>query len=142
MSKTILVVEDELITRDILTTWLEGAGYDTLIAANGLEGLLEVRKNSPDLVVADIMMPQMDGLELCHMMRQLSGTPVMFLTGFGSENYKRKGFRAGGNDYLVKPVEMDDFLARVSDLLTHTYSPFPPKIDTIQARTRESSGQI
>ena len=129
MSQTVLVVEDEFITRDILTTWLEEAGYNTCSAGNGLEGLLEAREKSPDLVVADIMMPQMDGYELCTMMRQLSSTPFMFLTGFGSENHKRQGFRLGANEFLVKPVDMDVFLERVSDLLSKAYPSTPPTIE-------------
>ena len=129
MSQTVLVVEDENITRDILTTWLEEAGYNTCSAGNGLEGLLEAREKSPDLVVADIMMPQMDGYELCKMMRQLSSTPFMFLTGFGTENHKRQGFRLGANEFLVKPVDMDVFLQRVSDLLSKAYPSTPPTIE-------------
>ena len=71
MSQTVLIVEDENITRDILVTWLEEAGYDTCSAGNGLEGLLEARAQSPDLGVADIMLPQMEGYELCKLMRHL-----------------------------------------------------------------------
>ena len=129
MSQTVLVVEDENITRDILVTWLEEAGYDTCSAGNGLEGLLEAREKSPDLIVADIMMPQMDGYELCSMMRQLSSTPFMFLTGFATENHKRQGFRMGANEFLTKPVDMDVFLQRVSELLSKSYPSTPPTIE-------------
>lgn len=138
MSQTVLIVEDENITRDILVTWLEEAGYDTCSAGNGLEGLLEAREKSPDLVVADIMMPQMDGYELCKMMRQLCSTPFMFLTGFGSENHKRQGFRMGANDFLVKPVDMDVFLQRVSDLLSKTYPSSPPTIEPFRRTGSEN----
>ena len=129
MTQTVLIVEDENITRDILITWLEEAGYDTCSAGNGLEGLLEAREKSPDLVVADIMMPQMDGYELCKMMRQLSSTPFMFLTGFGTENHKRQGFRLGANEFLVKPVDMEVFLQSVSDLLGKAYPSTPPTVE-------------
>jgi DNA-binding response OmpR family regulator len=134
MSQTVLVVEDEAITRDILTTWLEEAGYEACSAANGLEGLMAARENALDLVVADIMMPQVDGYELCRLMRQLSGMPFMFLTGLGTEKHKRQGFRAGANEYLVKPVDMDYFLSRVSYLLSLSYADNPPTIETLQRK--------
>jgi|GEM_PF-1185732 two-component system response regulator VanR len=129
MSQTVLVVEDENVTRDILVTWLEEAGYDTCSAGNGLEGLMEAREKSPDLIVADIMIPQMDGYELCNMMRQLSSTPFMFLTGFNTENHKRQGFRMGANKFLTKPLDMDVFLQRVSDFLSKSYPSTPPTIE-------------
>ena len=129
MSQTVLVVEDENVTRDILITWLEEAGYDTCSAENGLEGLLEAKEKSPDLVVADIMMPQMDGYELCKMMRQLCSTPFMFLTGFATAEHKRQGYRLGADEFLVKPVDMDIFLKRVSKLLSKAYPPTPPTIE-------------
>ena len=137
MSQTVLIVEDENVTRDILVTWLEEAGYDTCSAGNGLEGLLEAKEKAPDLVVADIMMPQMDGYELCKLMRQLSSTPFMFLTGFGTEDHKRQGFRLGANEFLVKPVDMDVFLQRVSELLSKSYPPTPPTIEPFRRIDRE-----
>ncbi len=132
MSNTVLVVEDEEVTRDILATWLEEAGYETCTAGNGFEGLVEVKENSPDLVVTDIMMPQMDGYELCRLTREVSGTPFIFLTGLATENNKREAYKSGATEYLIKPIDMDDFLRKVADLLALPQSPGPAEIQTIQ----------
>lgn len=132
MSNTILVVEDEEVTRDILATWLEEAGYDTCTAGNGFEGLIEVKQSSPDLVVTDIMMPQMDGYELCRLTREVSGAPFIFLTGLATANNKREAYKSGATEYLVKPIEMDNFLAKVAELLALPQSSGPPEMHTIQ----------
>lgn len=117
MSKKILIVEDEDIIREVLCSWLEEADYQTLTASNGLAGLEAILQHDPDLIVADIMMPQLDGIELCRLTRETSGTPILLLTGLGGEEHRKAGYQVGANDYLVKPVDMEDFLAKVSYLL-------------------------
>ena len=117
MADTVLVVEDEEPVRELLATWLEDAGYDTCFGSNGEEGLKLLYDRRPDLVVADVMMPEMDGYEFCRLVRQVSKTPIMILSGLGGEVEKIKGLDLGADDYVVKPVGMDEFLARVAALL-------------------------
>lgn len=117
MPDTVLIVEDEAPVRELLTTWLEEAGYAPRSAANGIEGLREVYQARPDVIVADILMPQMDGFEFCKLVREVTDAPIMFLTGLGEEQRKVEGLNLGADDYIVKPVGMDEFLARIAALL-------------------------
>ena len=117
MVDTVLIVEDEESVRELLAAWLDDAGYETRMASNGLEGLREVYQTHPDLIVADILMPQMDGYEVCRLVREVTEAPIMMLTGLGEEAKKVKGLNLGADEYVVKPVGMDEFLARVAALL-------------------------
>ncbi|MDP6799195.1 MAG: response regulator [SAR202 cluster bacterium] len=117
MTDKVLVVDDEQPVRDLLLTWLEEAGYETCFGTNGLEGLQALYEHRPDLVIADIMMPEMDGFEFCRQVRQVSKAPIMILSGLGQEVEKIKGFDLGADDYVVKPVGMDEFLARAAALI-------------------------
>ena len=117
MAETVLVVDDEETIREILTTWLEDSGYETYTSSNGIEALRELYQRRPDLVIADILMPEMDGYEFCRLVREVSEAPVMLLTALGKEQDKVKGLNLGADDYVVKPVGMDEFLARVGALL-------------------------
>ncbi|MCH8063283.1 MAG: response regulator [Chloroflexi bacterium] len=137
MSKKILIVEDEDVIREVLCSWLEEADYQTLTASNGLTGLEAIHQHDPDLIVADIMMPQLDGIELCRLTRETSGTPILLLTGLGGEEHMKAGYKVGATDYLVKPVDMEDFLTKVSYLLQQErQSPAP----SISAFTKANSG--
>ena len=137
MSKKILIVEDEEIIREVLCSWLEEADYQTLTASNGLNGLEMIHQHDPDLIVADIMMPQLDGIELCRLTRETSGTPILLLTGLGGEQHRKEGYKVGATDYLVKPVDMDDFLTKVSTLLQQERQPQAP---SMSAFTKASLG--
>lgn len=117
MAETVLVVDDEESIREILTAWLEDQGYNTVTSSNGMEALRELYQHRPDLVVADILMPEMDGYEFCRLAREVSEAPIMFLTALSKEQEKVKGFDMGADDYVVKPVGMEEFLARVGALL-------------------------
>ncbi|MBM3948929.1 MAG: response regulator transcription factor [SAR202 cluster bacterium] len=117
MPDTVLIVEDEAPVRELLTTWLEEAGYAPRSAANGIEGLREVYQARSDVIVADILMPQMDGFELCKLVREVTDAPIMFLTSLGEEQRKLEGLNLGADVYIVKPVGMDEFLARIAALL-------------------------
>lgn len=137
MSKKVLIVEDEDIIREVLCSWLEEADYQTLTASNGLRGLEAIREHDPDLIVADIMMPQLDGIELCRLTRETSGIPILLLTGLGGDEHRKAGYQVGATDYLVKPVDMEDFLAKVSSLLQLEHlSPVP----SISAFTKATPG--
>ncbi len=117
MAESVLVVDDEESIREILTSWLEDSGYETYASSNGIEALRELYNHHPDLVVADILMPEMDGYEFCRLVREVSEAPIMLLTALSQEQDKVKGFSLGADDYVVKPVGMDEFVARVGALL-------------------------
>ena len=135
VSETVLVVEDEITIREILTVWLKSAGYDICVASNGLEGLKELYERRPDLVVTDILMPQMDGYEMCKLMREVSGTPILFLTGLDTQADKQQCFNLGGDDFAVKPIQMTEFLTKVYALIHHrNRSNAPSIIEPIRSR--------
>ena len=135
VSETVLIVDDEIAIREILTVWLKSAGYDTCVASNGLEGLKELYQRRPDLVVTDILMPQMDGYEMCKLMREVSGTPILFLTGLDTQADKRQCFNLGGDDFAVKPIQMTEFLTKVYALIHHRdRSNAPSIIEPIRSR--------
>ena len=107
MADRVLIVEDEEVVRELLEGWLEEAGYETLGSADGLDGLRKLYSFRPDLVVADILMPNMDGFELCRLAREVCDAPIMILSGLGKEEDKVKGLNLGTDDYVVKPVPME-----------------------------------
>ena len=113
MAETVLVVDDEESIREILTTWLEDSGYETVTSSNGIEALRELYQHRPDLVIADILMPEMDGYEFCRLAREVSEAPIMLLTALSKEHEKVKGFDLGADDYLNKPFEQPVLVARV-----------------------------
>ena len=117
MTETVLVIEDQQPVRDLLLTWLEDAGYDTCFGASGAEGMKALDDRRPDMVVADVTTPEMDGSEFCRRVRRVSDAPIMILSAFDDEDQKIKGLDLGADDYVVKPVGMNEFLARVSALL-------------------------
>lgn len=117
MADKVLVVEDEDSVRELLVTWLEEAGYSVIQASNGLEGVRRLYDQQPDLVVLDIMMPVMDGLEFCRRVREVSNAPLMILSALDREKEKVRGLELGADEYVVKPVGMDEFLARVTAML-------------------------
>lgn len=118
-SKTkILIVEDESTLQMIIRDVLEKQGYIIAQASNGNEGLRLFYEFHPDLVVADIMMPQLDGLSMTEQIRQNDKkTPILFLTAKSKTEDVVKGFEIGGNDYLKKPFGMDELLVRIKALL-------------------------
>ena len=107
-------------SRELLGALLESAGYRVWTAADGREGLRSVFANRPDLVLVDVVMPNMDGWELLGRIRDMSDTPVMMLTALGAEEEKVRGLRSGADDYLVKPFGRAELLARVGALLRRT----------------------
>ena len=115
---TILVVEDDQNLRKLMTAYLHMNGYRVLQAANGQEALEEMERTLPDLVIADIMMPVMDGYTLTEQIRQSYPLlPVLMVTARETLEDKRRGFSLGVDDYMVKPVDLDELLMRVGALL-------------------------
>lgn len=118
--KTILVVDDEPSTRMFVRATLETESYDVLEANNGLEGLTLARMERPDLVLLDVSMPAMDGLQVCEILRQdqgLAQVPILILTGKTQTGDTQRGFEAGADDYIRKPVHPTELLARVQAVL-------------------------
>ena len=117
MATTILVVEDDKNIADLLQLYLEKEGYAVTVAADGSEGLHKFRTIGPDLVLLDVMMPVMDGYELVKMIRAESKTPVIMLTAKAQTDDKVVGLRSGADDYITKPFEMKEVLARIEAVL-------------------------
>jgi len=116
MSK-VLVVDDDPHIRELARVFLKNEGYDTYEASAGMQALSMLETTQVDLVVLDIMMPSMDGWELCRQLRELYDIPVLMLTARGETSQKLKGFELGTDDYLVKPFEPLELVARVKALL-------------------------
>ena len=120
MAARILVVDDQRSNVEMMAGVLRARGYDVVTAADGEQALAQVRAMAPDLVVTDILMPQMDGYELCRKLREHSGTallPVVLVTSLDAQAERIKGLEAGADDFLSKPVEWEELFARVRSLL-------------------------
>lgn len=113
----ILLVDDERILLDTLRYNLAKEGYQVRTATNGEEALHAARQESPDLIVLDVMLPKMDGFEVCRTLRRWSSVPVLMLTARDEEVDKVLGLELGADDYLTKPFSMREFLARVKAML-------------------------
>ena len=113
MSKKILIVEDDGNIRELLRLYLEREGYDITEAANGEEGVELWRKINPDMILLDVMMPIMDGWQVCKIIRKESKVPIIIMTAKGETFDKVNGLEMGADDYIVKPLEMREVIARV-----------------------------
>ena len=111
--KKILVVEDEKAIADILVFNLQREGYDTLVAYDGTEGLRRALEDTPDLILLDVMLPGMDGFEVCRRVREQNETPIIMLTAREEETDKVLGLELGADDYITKPFSMRELMARV-----------------------------
>lgn len=118
MPAKVLIVDDEIAIRDALGRKLQREGFQVALAGSGLEGLRTFHAERPDLVILDIVMPEMDGLTVCQRIREIAETPVMMLSAQAvTENDIIEGLNAGADEYLVKPVRLNEFVARVQALL-------------------------
>jgi two-component system, OmpR family, response regulator MprA len=119
----VLVVDDEPALRDALKRALRQQSYEVDVAANGHEAIDRLGQESPDLIVLDILMPGIDGLEVCRFLRRIGNrTPILMLTAKDAVADRVAGLDAGADDYLVKPFALDELLARVRALLRRTVS--------------------
>ena len=117
MAVSVLVVEDDRNIAELLQMYLEKEGYAVTVAYDGGEGLTKFRSIHPDLVLLDVMMPVMDGWGVCKVIRSESHTPVIMLTAKGETDDKVAGLRSGADDYITKPFEMKEVLARIEAVL-------------------------
>jgi DNA-binding response OmpR family regulator len=120
MSKLILVVDDEPRLINLVRGYLEGEGYQVATAANGREALFAARDHKPDLIILDLMMPEMDGWEFLRLHRQERNTPIIMLTAKVDDVDKVVGLEMGADDYLAKPFSPRELVARVRAVLRRT----------------------
>lgn len=120
----ILIVEDDDLVSRTVERSLSSDDFQISLADNGLDGIKAARKSSPDLVILDVIMPEIDGYEVCRRMRadsQLSDIPILFLTAKIKDEDKVNGFLAGADDYLTKPFNIDELTLRVQAILRRTH---------------------
>jgi len=117
MAISVLIIEDDPNIRELLQLYLEKDGYAVTQASDGGQGLEKFRAIKPDLVLLDVMMPVMDGWAVCKAIRAEGNTPVIMLTAKGETDDKVMGLKAGADDYVTKPFEMQELLARIEAVL-------------------------
>jgi DNA-binding response OmpR family regulator len=120
MVRTILVVDDEPVLRETLAEALDADGFRVVTAADGREALSRFREHQPDLVVLDLMLPELSGIEVCRIIRAESGVPIVMLTAKTSELDKVVGLELGADDYVTKPFSLRELSARIRALLRRT----------------------
>ena len=120
MAISVLIVEDDRNIAELLQMYLEKEGYAVTTAYDGGQGLSKFRSIKPDLVLLDVMMPVMDGWSVCRAIRSESDKPIIMLTAKGETDDKVTGLRAGADDYITKPFEMREVLARIEAVLRRT----------------------
>ena len=120
MAVSVLIVEDDHNIAQLLQMYLEKEGYSVTLAHDGGQGLDKFRAIQPDLVLLDVMMPVMDGWALCQAIRAEAQTPIIMLTAKGETDDKVQGLRSGADDYITKPFEMKEVLARIEAVLRRT----------------------
>lgn len=114
---TLLIIEDDPAIGELITLYAENSGYRVSMAPDGKAGVDLFYEHPPDLVILDIMLPEMDGWEVCRAIRRSGKTPIIMLTGKGESREKLKGFNLGVDDYLVKPFDPQELMARVKAVL-------------------------
>lgn len=117
MPKKILLVDDELQIVEICKDYLNAAGYETITAKDGVQALSLARREKPDLIVLDLMMPEMDGLDVCREIRRESDVPIIMLTARVEETDKLIGLELGADDYITKPFSPRELVARIRVVL-------------------------
>mgnify|MGYP002065327952 CR=1 FL=1 len=111
--KTILIVEDDKKTTSLVALYLEKEGFKALVAHDGLEGLALAKRHNPILVILDLMLPKLDGWEVCRQLRRTSDVPIIMLTARGEEVDRISGLTLGADDYVCKPFSPREVVARV-----------------------------
>jgi two-component system, OmpR family, KDP operon response regulator KdpE len=137
MTARVLIVDDEAAIRDALGRKLQREGFNVTLAGNGLEGLRAFHTEHPDLVVLDIVMPEMSGLVVCQRIREVAETPIMMLSAQAiTEEDIIEGLNAGADEYLVKPIRLNEFVARVQALLRRA------QMASLEAETGYNDGYL
>ena len=126
MTRTILVVDDETTLRETLVEALELEGYRAIPAADGREALARFRADHPDLVLLDLMLPELSGVEVCRILRAESAVPIIMLTAKDGEVDKVVGLELGADDYVTKPFSLRELTARIRAIFRRTEQAAPP----------------
>ncbi|HZC07185.1 MAG TPA: response regulator transcription factor [Ktedonobacterales bacterium] len=126
--RRILVVDDEEPIREVLAQYLRRAGYSVLEAADGVEALRIASATPPDLLILDLMLPGMDGLEVCRKLRETLAAPILMLTARGEEEDTLEGFRAGADDYVTKPFSPREVVMRAQAIMRRVEATSAPAI--------------
>ncbi|WP_130344352.1 response regulator transcription factor [Herbihabitans rhizosphaerae] len=124
----VLVVDDDLTVRDVVRRYLEAAGYSVELASDGEQALASFAEHEPELVVLDLMLPGIDGLEVCRRLRRRSAVPVVMLTALGEEENRIAGLQLGADDYVTKPFSPKELALRVSSVLRRARATPPPPV--------------
>ena len=141
MAETILLVDDDAMLRETLALSLRGSGFEVLTAADGLTALEEARRTRPNLVILDLMLPELDGLTVCRTLRQTTDMPILMLTARTGELDKIVGLESGADDYLTKPFSVGELLARIRALLRRS-GPRPAGDDLKSGDPSTGSGPV
>ena len=123
MARNILVVEDDNNISNLIKMYLDKEGFDVRIAADGGKAVEEFKEKEPDLVLLDVMLPVLDGWGVCAKIRETSKCPIIMLTAKGEVNDRIHGLEMGADDYVVKPFEMKELLARINAVLRRSEIP-------------------
>lgn len=139
MTEKILVVDDEVSLQETLAYNLKKQGYEVFVVGDGRSALTTARTEHPDLIILDLMLPGMDGLEVCRVLRQEMNTPVLMLTARDDEIDRVVGLEVGADDYITKPFSMRELMARVKAMLRRVRL---IKEDMVPAETPVSQNKI
>jgi len=143
--KKILLVDDEIDILEFVSYNLEREGYKVFTAQNGKDALRIAEKKIPDLIILDVMMPEMDGIITCEELRKipvLKNTLIAFLTARGEDYSQIAGFEAGADDYITKPIRPKVLISRVKALLKRTLVPDEESMDPVEAKTLQIGSLI
>ncbi|MBA2609029.1 MAG: response regulator transcription factor [Actinobacteria bacterium] len=124
----VLVVDDDVTVSDVVARYLEREGYEVDCVADGIDALAHAIGSPPDLVVLDLMLPRLDGLELCRRLRATTAVPIIMLTARGDESDRVMGLELGADDYLSKPFSPRELMARVKSVLRRATGPLAAPI--------------
>lgn len=138
MAQKILVIEDEDGIIHLINLYLKDAGYTVVVAKDGADGLALHAREHPDLIILDIMLPAIDGFEVCRRIRAWSKTPILMLTARGDEDDRIAGLEIGADDYLVKPFSPRELVSRVRAILRRTSTQENTEVSAVPAAKREN----
>tara|TARA_B100000475_G_C14994167_1_gene313555 strand:- start:550 stop:1242 length:693 start_codon:yes stop_codon:yes gene_type:complete len=119
--ETILLADGDLNSRQLLTTKLSSYGYRVVAVSDGEEALFSFAKEKPQLIVLDVMLPKIDGYQVCNKLREISQTPIVLLAALGNVTDRIIGFNLGANDYVIKPFSADELVVRIQSLFKRSY---------------------
>ena len=132
MSQTILIIEDERRIANWIKVYFERAGFTAEVAHDGQAGLSAARSLAPDLIVLDLMLPRLDGIAVCNILRRESDVPIIMLTARETHADRIKGLDSGADDYIVKPFNPDEVVARAKAVLRRVHSEVQQILDQRQ----------